>query len=68
MQHLVEPLVVLVGSDKPGPSKFIDEQEWSGTRDIAAFRSGGDQFQRDHERGGEANVTSWSVCASTGGA
>jgi isopenicillin-N epimerase len=41
MQHLVEPLVVSWGweSEKPGPSKFIDEQEWQGTRDIAAYLS-----------------------------
>lgn len=39
VQHLVEPLVVSWGwqSDRPGPSRFIDEQEWQGTRDIAAF-------------------------------
>lgn len=38
MQNLVEPLVVSWGyeSDKPGISRFIDEQEWTGTRDIAA--------------------------------
>ena len=41
MQHLVEPLVISWGweAEKPGPSKFIDEQEWTGTRDIAAFLS-----------------------------
>ena len=41
MQCLVEPLVVSWGyeSEKPGASKFIDEQEWTGTRDIAAFLS-----------------------------
>jgi isopenicillin-N epimerase len=40
-QHLVEPLVASWGweSDKPGPSRFIDEQEWQGTRDIAAYLS-----------------------------
>lgn len=40
-QHLVEPLVVSWGweSDAPGPSHFIDEQEWQGTRDIAAYLS-----------------------------
>ena len=38
-QHLVEPLVVSWGwqSDRPGPSRFIDEQEYQGTRDIAAY-------------------------------
>ena len=39
VQHLVEPLVVSWGwqSDRPGPSHFIDEQEYQGTRDIAAY-------------------------------
>jgi isopenicillin-N epimerase len=38
-QALVEPLVVSWGwqSDHPGPSRFVDEQEWVGTRDIAAY-------------------------------
>ena len=41
MQPLVEPLVVSWGweSEKPGPSRFIDEQEWQGTRDMAAYLS-----------------------------
>jgi isopenicillin-N epimerase len=40
-QHLVEPLVVSWGweSDKPSGSRFIDEQEWQGTHDIAAYLS-----------------------------
>jgi Selenocysteine lyase len=39
MQPLVEPLVVSWGyeSEKPSASRFIDEQEWTGTRDIAAY-------------------------------
>ena len=39
MQPLLQPLVVSWGwqSEKPGPSRFIDEQEWQGTRDIAAY-------------------------------
>jgi len=39
VQHLVEPLVVSWGwqSETPGPSQFVDYQEWSGTRDISAF-------------------------------
>jgi isopenicillin-N epimerase len=53
MQHLVEPLVVSWGweSEKPSSSKFVDEQEWQGTRDIAAFLSvpAAIQFQRDHD-------------------
>lgn len=40
-QALLEPLVVSWGweSDTPGPSRFVDEQEWQGTRDIAAYLS-----------------------------
>jgi isopenicillin-N epimerase len=53
VQHLVEPLVVSWGweSEKPSSSRFIDEQEWTGTRDIAAFLSvpAAIQFQRDHD-------------------
>jgi isopenicillin-N epimerase len=53
MQHLVEPLVVSWGweAEKPGSSKFVDEQEWTGTRDIAAFLSvpAAIQFQRDRD-------------------
>jgi isopenicillin-N epimerase len=39
VQHLVEPLIVSWGyqAQTPGPSRFIDEQEWTGTRDPAAF-------------------------------
>jgi isopenicillin-N epimerase len=39
LQARVEPLVVSWGwqSDTPGPSRFVDEQEWTGTRDIAAY-------------------------------
>lgn len=52
-QHLLEPLVVSWGweAEKPGPSKFIDEQEWTGTRDIAAFLTvpAALQFQREHD-------------------
>jgi isopenicillin-N epimerase len=38
VQPLVEPLIVSWGweSDEPGPSRFVDEQEWTGTRDPAA--------------------------------
>ncbi len=53
MQPLVEPLVVSWGweSERPGPSRFIDEQEWTGTRDIAAFLTvpAAIQFQREHD-------------------
>ena len=38
-QTLLEPLVVSWGwrSENPGSSRFVDEQEWQGTRDIAAY-------------------------------
>jgi isopenicillin-N epimerase len=38
-QPLLEPLVVSWGwqPEKPGPSRFVDEHEWQGTRDIPAF-------------------------------
>jgi isopenicillin-N epimerase len=38
-QDLLRPLVVSWGwrPEKPGPSRFIDEHEWQGTRDIAAY-------------------------------
>ena len=41
MQHLLKPLVVSWGyeSETPGPSAFVDQHEWWGTRDIAAFLS-----------------------------
>ena len=41
VQHLLKPLVVSWGyeSDTPSGSSFIDEHEWWGTRDIAAFLS-----------------------------
>lgn len=37
-QDLVEPLAVSWGwhADAPGPSRFIDEHEWTGTRDPSA--------------------------------
>ena len=53
MQQLVEPLVVSWGweAEQPGPSRFVDEQEWTGTRDIAAFLSvpAAIQFQCEHD-------------------
>jgi isopenicillin-N epimerase len=53
MQPLVEPLVVSWGwqPEKPGSSKFIDEQEWQGTRDIAAYLTvpAAIQFQRNQQ-------------------
>lgn len=53
MQHLVEPLVVSWGyeSDYPSASRFIDEQEWTGTRDIAAYLTTQDaiEFCEEHD-------------------
>jgi isopenicillin-N epimerase len=39
VQSLIEPLIVSWGwqSDSPGPSRFVDYLEWTGTRDISAF-------------------------------
>ncbi|HCR70941.1 MAG TPA: aminotransferase [Anaerolineae bacterium] len=39
MQHLLKPLIVSWGyeAETPSKSKFVDEHEWQGTRDIAAF-------------------------------
>jgi isopenicillin-N epimerase len=39
LQGRVEPLVVSWGwrPEKPAASRFVQEQEWQGTRDIAAF-------------------------------
>ncbi|MBC7233446.1 MAG: aminotransferase class V-fold PLP-dependent enzyme [Chloroflexi bacterium] len=52
VQHLLEPLVVSWGwqSDTPGPSRFVDEQEWQGTRDISAYLTvpNAIQFQAEH--------------------
>ncbi len=47
MQRLVEPLVVSWGyaADKPSASRFVDEQEWTGTRDIAAYLATPDAIQ-----------------------
>lgn len=51
-QALLEPLVVSWGwqSETPGASPFIDQHEWIGTRDIAAFLSvpAAIQFQKEH--------------------
>ena len=53
MQALLEPLVVSWGwrSDRPGPSRFVDEQEWTGTRDPAAALAipAALDFRREHD-------------------
>lgn len=52
VQSLLEPLVVSWGwrAERPGPSRFIDEQEYQGTRDIAAYLSvpAALQFMAEH--------------------
>jgi isopenicillin-N epimerase len=56
VQSVLEPLVVSWGwqSDTPGLSRFIDEQEWQGTRDIAAYLSvpAAIEFMRQHDWAG----------------
>ncbi|MDD5564177.1 MAG: aminotransferase class V-fold PLP-dependent enzyme, partial [Thermoanaerobaculaceae bacterium] len=51
-QPLLEPLVVSWGwrSDRPGPSRFVDEHEWQGTRDVAAYLAvpAAIEFMREH--------------------
>ncbi len=52
-QPLLEPLVVSWGwrPERPGPSRFVDEHEWQGTRDIAAYLSvpAAIEFMREHD-------------------
>ena len=52
-QHLLKPLVVSWGyeAEFPGPSEFVDQHEWTGTRDIAAFLSvpAAIEFQQEHD-------------------
>ena len=51
-QPLLEPLVVSWGwrAERPGPSRFVDEHEWQGTRDVAAYLSvpAAIAFMREH--------------------
>ncbi|MBD3221534.1 aminotransferase class V-fold PLP-dependent enzyme [bacterium] len=53
VQPVLEPLVVSWGwrSDTPGPSRFVDEQEWTGTRDPAAMLAvpAAIDFRRAHD-------------------
>jgi isopenicillin-N epimerase len=53
MQGLLKPLIVSWGyeAETPGVSPFIDQHEWQGTRDVAAFLSVPEaiQFQEDHD-------------------
>lgn len=52
-QALLEPLVVSWGwqSEMPGPSQFVDQHEWQGTRDLAALLSvpAAIQFQKEND-------------------
>ncbi len=53
VQGLLEPLVVSWGwrSDRPGPSRFVDEHEWQGTRDVAAYLTvpAAIEYMREHD-------------------
>ncbi|MGE3909071.1 MAG: aminotransferase class V-fold PLP-dependent enzyme [Chloroflexota bacterium] len=53
LQQLLEPQVVSWGwqARDPGPSRFIDEQEYQGTRDISAFLTvpAAIEFQAQHD-------------------
>lgn len=52
VQDLIEPLIVSWGwnSPEPGPSRFIDEQEWQGTSDPSAYLATPNaiQFQKQY--------------------
>jgi isopenicillin-N epimerase len=52
MQNLVEPLVVSWGytAENPALSRFVNQQEWTGARDIAAYLATPDaiQFYEEH--------------------
>lgn len=78
VQPLLKPLVVSWGyqAEIPGPSRFIDEQEWTGTRDIAAFLAVPEaiRFQEEHDWGNVRAAchallveTVRRVCALSGG-
>jgi isopenicillin-N epimerase len=53
LQSLLKPLVVSWGyeAEMPGASVFIDQHEWQGTRDVAAFLSVPDaiRYQEEHD-------------------
>ena len=52
-QTLMQPFVVSWGwrPERPGPSRYVDEHEWQGTRDIAAYLSlpAAIEFMRAHD-------------------
>lgn len=77
VQHLLKPLVISWGyeAEIPGPSRFVDEHEWIGTRDIAAFLAVPEaiQFQKEHDWEkvrtackGLAREAEERICALTG--
>jgi isopenicillin-N epimerase len=54
VQNLVEPLIVSFGWDgnsTPGPNRFVDLLEWTGTRDISPFLAAVDaiKFLNEHD-------------------
>lgn len=53
LQPAIEPLVVSWGweSERPGPSRFVDEQEWQGTRDVAPYLAAPAalRYMREHD-------------------
>jgi len=53
VQHLIQPLVVSWGwkAEVPGPSRYVDYLEWTGTRDISPFLAvpAAISFQREHD-------------------
>jgi isopenicillin-N epimerase len=55
VQGMIDPLVVSWGwnrdADTMRPSRFVDENEWQGTRDVAAYLTvpAAIQFQADHD-------------------
>ncbi len=52
-QDMIEPLAVSWGwrADQPGPSRFVDEHDWTGTRDPSACLSvpAALAFRREHD-------------------
>lgn len=53
VQERLEPLIVSWGwqAETPGPSRFVDEHEYTGTRDIAAYLAvpAAIEFQEEHD-------------------
>lgn len=77
VQQFLKPLIVSWGfeAETPGPSRFIDHHEWTGTCDIAAYLSvpAAIKFQEEHnwkevkrECSEMAHETLMDICAMTG--